>query len=150
MLFLIPLGALVWMMSARRIRKISFGVRDYRGELGWKLSRFARVVVDVAARKARLWLSGREDIYTAAFCLARAVSRTSWVLKSEQVLARWDLPDHCDWEGGAAPLKPICISSKVKCAVNLWNVGSVMSLLMVGPLFTWILRKRHLLGRACW
>jgi hypothetical protein len=75
-----------------------------RGELGWHLSGFARAVVDVAARRARLWLLSGTDLYRSIFLLAGCGATNSWAAKSKRILERWDIPDYCDWEGGAAPL----------------------------------------------
>ena len=76
-----------------------------RGELGWRLSGYARAVVDIAARRARLSIERPNSIYSAIFVLAESMGGSTWAWKSKQIMTAWDLPDYCEWEGGIAPLK---------------------------------------------
>ena len=74
------------------------------GELGWRLSGFARAVRDAAARRARLWRLPAGDLYGAMFRLADTGIQRSWAFKSKSLLDDWRLPDYVQWGGGAAPL----------------------------------------------
>jgi hypothetical protein len=62
-------------------------------ELGWKLSGFARAVLDVASRRSRLWQLAEGDLYGDVFRASHYVSAVSWAYRSRELLCKWGLPD---------------------------------------------------------
>ena len=72
------------------------------GELGWKISGFHRGVLDVAKRRARLFMLPQDDLYARAFRDAHSSSSLSWAHRSSQLLVRYGLQDCPAWldEGG--------------------------------------------------
>jgi hypothetical protein len=75
------------------------------GELGWRLSGFARAVLDVACRRARLWTLPDDDIYRIVFVRAGDMAGPSWAKQSRDLLATWGVPD---WPLWAGPQSTVC------------------------------------------
>ena len=61
-------------------------------ELGWQLSGFARAVLDVASRRARIQSWPRQDWYRQMFCEASR-SPASWAARSSKLLQDWGIRD---------------------------------------------------------
>eukprot|EP00439_Symbiodinium_sp_Y106_P004028 s6491_g1.t1 len=61
-------------------------------ELGWQLSGFARAVLDVASRRARIQSWPRQDWYRQMFCEASS-SPASWAARSSKLLQDWGIRD---------------------------------------------------------
>ena len=61
-------------------------------ELGWQLSCFARAVLDVAFRRARIQSWPRQDWYRQMFCEASS-SPASWAARSSKLLQDWGIRD---------------------------------------------------------
>ena len=61
-------------------------------ELGWQLSGFARAVLDVASRRARIQSWPRQDWYRQMFCEA-SKSPASWAARSLKLLQDWGIRD---------------------------------------------------------
>jgi len=57
-----------------------------RSELGWVLSGAAKCVIDVARRRAKLWLSPAGDFYRVHFCRAAERGGTTWACLSLKLL----------------------------------------------------------------
>ena len=63
-------------------------------ECGWSLTGGRRAVLDLAVRRARIWVLPSSDFYGALFqsCVLRQ-SENSWAVKSIQILRRFSVPD---------------------------------------------------------
>ena len=73
-------------------------------EMGWQIWGFFRAVMDVAARRARLWCLPMADLYGLTFRLAMISALGSWAARSRDLLLAYGVPDYCDFEGGRAPV----------------------------------------------
>ena len=63
-------------------------------ECGWQLDGFSRAIVDVALRRARLWLLPREDFYAALFrTCSESNCGPSWARASLEILPDGGVPD---------------------------------------------------------
>ena len=67
-----------------------------RAEIGWTLTRFGRAVVDVASKRASLWLLSECGLYRNIFVQACS-SFTSWASRSLVLLGDWHVLDWPLW-----------------------------------------------------
>ena len=70
-------------------------------ELGWSLSGGARAILDIASRRAGLWLLPDGDLYKGIFVLGHISTGRTWASVSLALLDEWDLQDWPAWVGAA-------------------------------------------------
>ena len=76
-------------------------------QCGWSLTGDRRAVMDVAMRRARLWLLPSSDFYRALFLQGQASDpRLSWAGRSLDLLRRYGVPDLPDL---GVPLVPLSV-----------------------------------------
>ena len=83
--------------------RLFLGVPPWRGpaaalsEMGWRLSGSARLVGDVASRRAALWALPDGDLYRDVFLGAHAWEGDTWAKASQFLLSSWGVPDWPVW-----------------------------------------------------
>jgi len=75
-------------------------------ELGWRLSGFGRALLDVATRRATLWLLAPGDLYGDVFRASHTVSDLSWAFRSRELLHRFGIVDLPEWGHCGGSRKP--------------------------------------------
>ncbi|CAK0826178.1 unnamed protein product, partial [Prorocentrum cordatum] len=83
--------------------RLFLGVPPWRGpaaalgEMGWRLSGAARLVGDVASRRAALWALPDGDLYRDVFLGAHGWEGATWAKASQVFLSSWGIPDWPVW-----------------------------------------------------
>ena len=110
-------------------------------ELGWGLCGRHRALLDVAGRRARLWMLPKGDMYGEVFIKSHAVP-LSWARRSLTLLEEHDIPDYPDAEGcGSVQSYLVLVRSLLSSAASatFWSscsghlVPFPFSLLSSGP-----------------
>ena len=68
------------------------------GEVGWDLSGFARVVLDIAVLRCKFWKECNSTLAGKTFLQAHGMLGLTWARKSYHLLASWGVLDWPDWQ----------------------------------------------------
>jgi len=67
------------------------------GELGWSISGFMRGLLDLAKKRAKLWMLPDSDLYASVFRMAHSCAGPSWAKAGRALLQKWHLADWPEW-----------------------------------------------------
>ena len=112
-------------------------------ELGWEVSGFARAVLDVASRRARLWQLVDGDLYGDVFRASHHVSSVSWAHRSRELLYKWGLADWPEFGGPVYLYLRVVKKLLVKrCAASLSTHACLVTLCRWLTILTLVVQLR--------